>query len=225
MSLSEFRDTLARWGNVDLETFHSFFTRPREKSSDETQGGFALDTTWQTKPEFTKWIRHQTVTYAEVPTTFGLAWAFETELGVISFTYDEGALLQLQAMYPDTNFVQGFGKESQPLREYFKTKKMPQKPVSLHLVGTDFQHQVWQALQSIAYGQLVTYADIAQAIDKPKALRAVGTAIGMNPIAYFIPCHRVINRDGKMGKYRWGSVMKKAMNLYEFNNKLNNPNT
>ena len=80
--------------------------------------------------------------------------------------------------------------------------------------GSD-QIQVWKALLQIPAAQNVAYQDIAQAINKPKALRAIGTAIGKNPIAYLIPCHRVINANGESGKYHWGDNRKVAINGYE----------
>lgn len=77
--------------------------------------------------------------------------------------------------------------------------------------GTEFQTNVWRALLRIPAGQLTTYGRIAQSIGKPKASRAVGTAVGANPIAYLIPCHRVIRETGVIGQYRWGATRKRAM--------------
>ncbi len=78
------------------------------------------------------------------------------------------------------------------------------EPLLLHLKGTNFQIQVWRALLSIPMGQTTTYGKLADSIDRPSASRAVGTAIGANPAAYVIPCHRVIRADGGLGGYRWG---------------------
>ncbi|WP_369427754.1 methylated-DNA--[protein]-cysteine S-methyltransferase [Porticoccus litoralis] len=77
--------------------------------------------------------------------------------------------------------------------------------------GTAFQRQVWQALLEIPLGMTTTYQVIADAIDRPKAVRAVANAIGANPIAYFIPCHRVVRSDGGLGGYRWGVERKRAI--------------
>jgi AraC family transcriptional regulator, regulatory protein of adaptative response / methylated-DNA-[protein]-cysteine methyltransferase len=84
-------------------------------------------------------------------------------------------------------------------------------PIKLHLKGTDFQLKVWQTLLKIPFGNLSTYGNIAKNIQQPNASRAVGTAIGKNPIAYLIPCHRVIQSSGIIGGYMWGSVRKKAL--------------
>lgn len=83
--------------------------------------------------------------------------------------------------------------------------------IKLHLKATDFQLKVWQSLLRIPMGRLSTYGQIAQNIDHAKAARAVGTAIGSNPVAFLIPCHRVIQSTGLLGGYEWGTLRKTAM--------------
>jgi AraC family transcriptional regulator of adaptative response/methylated-DNA-[protein]-cysteine methyltransferase len=83
------------------------------------------------------------------------------------------------------------------------------------LDGTEFQLKIWEALIEIPAKTTTTYADIAEKVGKPKAVRAVGTAVGANPIAYLIPCHRVIRTDGTLGGYRWGLDVKKKMLAFE----------
>jgi AraC family transcriptional regulator of adaptative response/methylated-DNA-[protein]-cysteine methyltransferase len=92
------------------------------------------------------------------------------------------------------------------------------KPVGLHLRGTNFQLKVWEALLQIPLGTVTTYKGIAERVGNPKALRAVGTAVGHNPIAVLIPCHRVINSSGVFGKYHYGRLRKKALLAREFAN-------
>ncbi|HLW30052.1 MAG TPA: methylated-DNA--[protein]-cysteine S-methyltransferase, partial [Brumimicrobium sp.] len=82
------------------------------------------------------------------------------------------------------------------------------KKIKLHIKGTDFQLKVWKTLLEIPLGKLSTYGEIAQHIQKPKAARAVGTAIGSNPIAFLIPCHRVVQSSGGIGGYMWGADRK-----------------
>ena len=89
------------------------------------------------------------------------------------------------------------------------------KPLTLHLRGTNFQLKVWEALLQIPAGQVSTYEGIASRIGNPSATRAVGTAIGHNPIAVLIPCHRVIRKAGDFGQYRYGALRKKALLAYE----------
>jgi AraC family transcriptional regulator of adaptative response/methylated-DNA-[protein]-cysteine methyltransferase len=90
-----------------------------------------------------------------------------------------------------------------------------ESPLSLFVMGTPFQTQVWQALLSIPVATVTSYREIAQTIGRPKAMRAVGSAIGANPIAFLIPCHRVIQQSGCLGGYRWGEVRKHAMYAWE----------
>ena len=90
------------------------------------------------------------------------------------------------------------------------------KPLTLHLRGTNFQLKVWEALLAIPAGSVTTYEGIASRIGKPAATRAVGTAVGNNPIAVLIPCHRVIRKVGEFGNYRYGALRKKALLAREF---------
>ena len=83
--------------------------------------------------------------------------------------------------------------------------------IKLHLIGTDFQLKVWQTLLKIPLGQLTTCGAIANKIENPNASRAIGTAIGSNPIAFLIPCHRVIQSTGIFGGYMWGNTRKTAI--------------
>jgi AraC family transcriptional regulator of adaptative response/methylated-DNA-[protein]-cysteine methyltransferase len=83
--------------------------------------------------------------------------------------------------------------------------------VKLHLKGTDFQLKVWETLLKIPMGELATYGKIAEKIHKPRASRAVGTAIGNNPVAFLIPCHRIIQSSGHFGGYMWGNTRKTAI--------------
>jgi AraC family transcriptional regulator of adaptative response/methylated-DNA-[protein]-cysteine methyltransferase len=87
--------------------------------------------------------------------------------------------------------------------------------IKLHLKGTDFQLKVWDALLKIPAGRLSTYGSIGNQIDMPTASRAIGTAIGANPVGYLIPCHRVIQSTGEVGGYHWGPTRKAAMIAWE----------
>ncbi|MHB8831186.1 MAG: methylated-DNA--[protein]-cysteine S-methyltransferase [Patescibacteria group bacterium] len=96
------------------------------------------------------------------------------------------------------------------LDSYF-TGKLKKFDLPIKLTGTTFQKSVWKALGRIPYGQVRSYSDIAKMIKKPKAVRAVGTAIGNNPIGIVLPCHRVIRSDGKIGEFAWGVKIKKQL--------------
>jgi len=101
--------------------------------------------------------------------------------------------------------------ETTPLIEQIFQVPNPNHPITLLLRGTNFQIKVWEALLRIPTGKLVSYDQIAAAIGQPKASRAVGTAIGSNRIGYVIPCHRVIQKVGGIGGYRWGTDRKRAI--------------
>ncbi|AST05526.1 methylated-DNA--[protein]-cysteine S-methyltransferase [Anoxybacillus flavithermus] len=100
------------------------------------------------------------------------------------------------------------------LEQYFQ-KKRTSFSMPLKLVGTPFQLRVWEALQTIPYGQTVSYADIAKQIGQPKAVRAVGNAVGNNPITIVVPCHRVVRTGGGLGGYAWGTERKKWLLTHE----------
>ena len=87
--------------------------------------------------------------------------------------------------------------------------------INLHIIGSPFQIKVWRALLQIKAGQVVTYSDVATEIDQPSSVRAVGTAIGRNPISFLIPCHRVIQKSGGLGGYHWGLSIKEYLLAYE----------
>ena len=86
---------------------------------------------------------------------------------------------------------------------------------NLHIIGSPFQIKVWRALLQIKAGQVVTYSDVATEIEQPSSVRAVGTAIGRNPISFLIPCHRVIKRSGGLGGYHWGLAIKEYLLAFE----------
>ncbi len=101
------------------------------------------------------------------------------------------------------------------IESLFTDKQNIDRPLSLHVSGTNFQISVWRALLQIPAGTLTSYSQIADAVGRPKAARAVGTAIGSNPIAFFIPCHRVLQQSGNIGGYHWGETRKHAMYAWE----------
>ena len=99
--------------------------------------------------------------------------------------------------------------------ESLLTSQKIDRPLSLHVSGTNFQIHVWRALLQIPQGTLNSYSQVAEAVGRPKAARAVGSAIGLNPVAFFIPCHRVLQQSGNIGGYHWGTTRKHAMHAWE----------
>jgi AraC family transcriptional regulator of adaptative response/methylated-DNA-[protein]-cysteine methyltransferase len=112
--------------------------------------------------------------------------------------------------YTDCKLQENNRKATEYAKLIFEKGAKPE----LYLEGTEFQKKVWEALIEIPANSTTTYALIAEKIGKPKAVRAVGTAVGANPIAYLVPCHRVIRTDGTLGGYRWGLDVK--MKILEF---------
>jgi AraC family transcriptional regulator, regulatory protein of adaptative response / methylated-DNA-[protein]-cysteine methyltransferase len=161
--------------------------------------------------------------YGVHPTPFGDCLLAATERGVCKLEFVNEAtkdleINQLQTIWHNARLVENQALTATYVAQIFRTPqyKSAEKP-KIHLLvsGTNFQVKVWEALLRIPFGGLTTYQKIADAIGSPKAVRAVGTAVGKNPIAYLIPCHRVIRKEGILGQYHWGEVRKKAIVGFE----------
>lgn len=155
---------------------------------------------------------HINYSFAESP--FGSLIVASTTKGIcyLAFEEEEGkAFSDLNIKYPNAVFQRKSDILQQNALLIFQHdwSKLPE--IKLHLRGTDFQLKVWESLLKISLGQLTTYGSIAGEIGNPKASRAVGTAIGSNPVAFLIPCHRVIQSSGVFGGYMWGSTRKTAI--------------
>jgi AraC family transcriptional regulator of adaptative response/methylated-DNA-[protein]-cysteine methyltransferase len=150
--------------------------------------------------------------FAESP--FGNLIVASTNKGIcyMAFGDDEPeALDELITNFPNATFNRKLDMAQQNALFIFQNDWSKLSQVKLHLKGTDFQLKVWQSLLKIPMGQLSTYGSIATQIEKPNASRAVGTAIGSNPVAFLIPCHRVIQSTGIFGGYMWGTTRKTAI--------------
>lgn len=155
---------------------------------------------------------HINYSFAETP--FGNIIVASTSKGIchLAFADDEKeALQQLQTQFPKAQFRQVVDTIQQNALFIFTQDWKNLSKIKLHLKGTAFQIKVWEALLKIPLGDVSTYSLIANNINNPKASRAVGSAIGDNPVAFLIPCHRVIRSTGDFGQYHWGSIRKTAM--------------
>jgi AraC family transcriptional regulator of adaptative response/methylated-DNA-[protein]-cysteine methyltransferase len=155
---------------------------------------------------------HINYSFAESP--FGNIIVASTSKGIchIAFYDDENiAFANLQRQFPAAQYQQILDKEQQNALFIFSHDWSKLHQIKLHLKGTDFQLKVWEALLKIPMGKLATYGNIAKQLQNPNASRAVGTAIGDNPVAFLIPCHRVIQSSGALGGYHWGVNRKTAM--------------
>ncbi|QQD16866.1 methylated-DNA--[protein]-cysteine S-methyltransferase [Spongiibacter nanhainus] len=155
------------------------------------------------------------IQYSLHDTPFGQALLASTQRGLCCFNFidsdDEVPQQTLQAQWPKAGIVAGLANHQAIVDALFSTAGKPDSPLSLHVRGTNFQIQVWRALLRIPAGSLSTYRQVAQAINRPTASRAVGQAIGANPVGLLIPCHRVIRESGELGGYRWGLERKQAL--------------
>ncbi len=157
------------------------------------------------------------IAYGFCDSPFGECLAAKTKRGICHFGFVQEdsrskAVNQLFDKWPEAEFTENFISINSIVNSIFTHDPTREsQPFNLFIKGTNFQINVWKALLKIPGGSVVSYQDIASYIGRPKAFRAVASAIALNPVAYLIPCHRVIAKSGKIHKYRWGSLRKKAM--------------
>jgi AraC family transcriptional regulator of adaptative response/methylated-DNA-[protein]-cysteine methyltransferase len=169
-----------------------------------------------------------TIRYGIHPTPFGKCLIATTERGICHFSFVQTSETVLRTSEGDAidNLVADW-KQARMIEDHRSTVHLIEpifdlryshrgKPLNIHLRGTNFQLKVWEALLQIPVGEVTTYAGIASRIGNPNATRAVGTAVGHNPIAVLIPCHRVIRKVGEFGNYRYGALRKKALLAREY---------
>lgn len=167
-----------------------------------------------TPGEFKNGGESLTINYCFAESPFGKLIVASTHKGVCHMFFEEDeekALNDLQIRFPNASFRQVTDRFQQGALFIFQDDWKRLDQIKLHLVGTPFQLKVWESLLKIPMGRLSTYGDLAQDMDQPNASRAVGTAIGKNPVAFLIPCHRVIQSSGKTGGYMWGPDKKTAI--------------
>lgn len=168
-----------------------------------------------TPGEFKNGGENLKVRYSFQKSVFGDYLIASTEKGICNlFFYDipkEQIVSELKKQLDRADIIEQTDENQNRVIRFFDNTLNGNEKIKLHLKGTEFQIKVWEALLKIPEGQLSSYSDIADWIGQENASRAVGTAIGKNPIGYLIPCHRVIKNTGEIGEYRWGSERKMAM--------------
>ncbi len=161
------------------------------------------------------------IEYGVHPTPFGEMFVAVTPRGICragfaDFTPIDEQLSDLRKSWPLASLTRSEPATRPVIDAMFAAAKAgKQGPLSIHVAGTNFQVAVWRALLRIPEGAVVSYARIARSLDHPGASRAVGNAIGANPVAFLIPCHRVIQQSGALGGYRWGPAKKQLIQLWE----------
>ena len=158
-----------------------------------------------------------TITYGFHPCPFGIALVMTTPRGLAGLALadvgkERAALTDMRGRWPKAHYVEDFAATAATARRIFDQALWRRdRPLRVVLIGTDFEVRVWEKLLDIPMGAVTTYSDLAASAGSPKAARAVGAAVGKNPICFVIPCHRVIGKSGDLTGYHWGITRKRAM--------------
>lgn len=236
-SLSEyhFQRIFTRWAGLSPERFIKYLTKESAKKA-LAESKSLLDAAYKSKlssqgrlydlfvsteavtpGEFKTLGKGLVIDYGIHPSPFGLCFIAETARGICALefrqeTEAESALSDFKLRWKNARINENSSKTRRTVRSIFEPGKGgSKKPLKLLLRGTNFQIKVWEALLKIPPGCIVSYQDLAIHLGKPKSARAVASAVASNPIAYLIPCHRVIRKMGVISGYRWGSERKMAM--------------
>lgn len=237
VALSEyhFQRLFSRWVGISPKRFLQFLTKEYAKELIENSPNL-LDVAYEsglsgtgrlhelfvtceavTPGEFKNKGEGLQIFYGFHPTPFGHCLLAVTDRGICHLSFvKEGertqAIKALQKEWENAKIIVAPAKTRSLVDQIFNPiKNGKPRPLHLFLSGTNFQIKVWEALLKIPAGAVASYEDIAARIGMPKAARAVGNAVSQNPVAYIIPCHRVVRKLGEFGNYRWGVVRKKAM--------------
>lgn len=233
LSPYHFQRLFKRWAGVSPKRFLQFLTIDRAKVA-LSAGRSVLEASWEsglsgpgrlhdlfvtleavTPGEFKGRGRGLTIHHGSADSPFGTALIARTDRGICGLAFTgpsnaDSALADLRRRWRGARFV----ADAVAAREMAETifgDRRPSPSLTLQVRGTNFQIKVWEALLRIPAGALVSYGDLARVVGHPRAHRAVGTAVGQNPVAYLIPCHRVIKSTGAFGSYRWGASRKRAI--------------
>ncbi|MEM5471169.1 bifunctional helix-turn-helix domain-containing protein/methylated-DNA--[protein]-cysteine S-methyltransferase [Hoeflea sp. AS60] len=157
------------------------------------------------------------ISYGFHPSPFGTAVVLATDRGLCGLAFadpggEQAALEDMTKRWPGARFASDQEATASYVRRIFSPEQWSaDQPLRIVMIGTDFQVRVWEALLRIPLGTASTYQDVARAIGKPSASRAVGAAVGRNPISFVVPCHRALGKSGALTGYHWGITRKRAM--------------
>ena len=234
MSPSHFQRLFSAWVGVSPKRFQQYLrlghakTLLRERFSTlDTAHSVGLSGSGRLHDLFLRWEAMSPGEYARkgdgleirwgwFDSPFGLALVMGTAKGIcgLAFAAETGAepaMADMKARWPNARFVE----DPEVLRPMVDAAFAGKGETALHMIGAPLQIKVWEALLRIPSGQVTTYSEIATAIGAPRAVRAVGTAVGRNPVSWLIPCHRALRKSGALGGYHWGLPVKRAMLAYE----------
>jgi AraC family transcriptional regulator, regulatory protein of adaptative response / methylated-DNA-[protein]-cysteine methyltransferase len=233
LSPFHFQRLFTEWAGVSPKKFLQFLTVEHAKKMLQGSQATLFDTAYEaglsgtgrlhdlfvnlegmTPGEYKNGGENLAINYSFAESPFGKMLVASTHKGICHLAFadeEQIALAKLQARFPNATYKPLSDLAQQNALYIFTHDWSKPDQIKLHLKGTEFQLKVWEALLKIPMGQLTTYGNIARQINLPKASRAVGTAIGDNPVAFLIPCHRVIQATGILGQYHWGAIRKSAM--------------
>lgn len=233
LSPAHFQRTFSRWVGVSPKRYQQYLMLDHAKTL-LAQRFTTLDTslatglsgtgrlhdlflTWEAMSpgDYARAGEGLTIGHGTFSSPFGEVLAMATPRGLcgLAFTAETGldaAFADLRARWPRATFRADQAAIAPALRAFNGTGA-----AHLHLIGAPFQIKVWEALLAIPTGHVTTYSQIAAAIGHPAAMRAVGTAVGRNPLSWLIPCHRALRKSGGLGGYHWGLPVKRAMLAWE----------
>jgi AraC family transcriptional regulator, regulatory protein of adaptative response / methylated-DNA-[protein]-cysteine methyltransferase len=234
VGLSEyhFQRLFTRWAGISPKRFLQFLTREHAKellahSGDLLEASYAaglsgpgrlhdlfVQTEAVTPGEFKSKGAGVEIVYGFHPTPFGECLLALTSRGICFLAFVEkersDALMQLKLTWPKAALSESPSQTARVVERIF-SPGAEAAPIPVHLRGTNFQIKVWEALLRLPPGGLTSYQGLAEQLNAPKAARAVGNAVAHNPLAYLIPCHRVLQKTGHFGNYRYGASRKKAI--------------
>jgi len=241
MSEYHFQRVFSRWAGISPKRFTQFLTKESAKDL-LAKSENLLDTTYEiglsslgrlhdlfvtteavTPGQYKSGGTGLTIRYGLHDTPFGKALIGTTERGICHLGFvgkSEGTAIDaLVSSWPQAKMVEDHNATAAMVKPIFDLSQRSKRPLHLHLRGTNFQLKVWEALLRIPPGAVSSYEELAKQAGSPGASRAVGTALGHNPIAVLIPCHRVIRKSGKFGNYHYGTARKKAILGWEAANR------
>lgn len=233
LSPTHFQKLFSDWAGTSPKKFLQFISLEHAKNLLKEEKASLFDATFETglsstsrlhdlfvkiegmsPAEYKNGGKSLNINYSFSESPFGKVITASTEKGICYMAFENDtnkALGDLIFKFPNASFFEKQDEFQINALSIFNKDWMKLNTIKLHLKGTDFQLKVWESLLTIPMGKLSTYGNLAEKIGHSKASRAVGTAIGSNPVAFLIPCHRVIQSSGNIGGYRWGSERKQLI--------------
>ncbi len=234
MSPAHFQRLFTQWVGVSPKRYQQYLALGHAKSllrdrftTLETSNAVGLSGSsrlhdlfvrWEamTPGDFAKGGSDLTINWGWFESPFGPALLMGTDKGICGLAFsavtgEDAAMVDMTSRWPKATFLEN----PEAIRPWAEATLSLSGETRLHMIGAPLQLKVWEALLMIPPGHVATYSEIAQSIGKPKAVRAVGTAVGRNPVSLLIPCHRALRKSGALGGYHWGLPVKRSLLAWE----------